>query len=75
MSTAKVSVTLDDDVLAEARRIASGSRQLSAYVNEAVRQANQRHLIMEHLRESEERSGPVPRKFVDEALAAWPDAE
>jgi Arc/MetJ family transcription regulator len=74
MTVAKVSLSLDEDVLSEARDRA-GPRELSSYVNEAVRRQLQHDRIAELLAEMEGRSGPIPEELLDEARKVWRGVE
>lgn len=66
----KVSLSIDEDVLAEARARA-GRRELSSYVNEALRRQLQRDRLAELLAEMEAESGPVPDEVMEEARRPW----
>ena len=70
MAVAKVSLSIDEEVLAEARDRA-GRRELSSYVSDALRRQLQQDRIGELLAEMEERSGPVPDHLMEEARARW----
>jgi Arc/MetJ family transcription regulator len=70
VTASKVSVSLDANVLAEARRRA-GRRQLSSYVNEALRRRLQHDRLAELLAEMEAESGPVPDDVLAEARQMW----
>ncbi|MCU0281746.1 MAG: type II toxin-antitoxin system VapB family antitoxin, partial [Acidimicrobiia bacterium] len=58
MPIAKVSLSLDDDLVAAARSRAGG-RGLSGYVNEALRRRLQRDRLLELLEQMEATAGPV----------------
>jgi hypothetical protein len=58
------------EVLAEAR-IRAGRRELSSYVNEAVRRRLQHDRLAELLAEMEAESGPVPDEILTEARQTW----
>jgi hypothetical protein len=63
MRTEKVSLTLEEELLAEARE-AVGTRGLSSYVNRALRQQLQHDRLAGLLTELEREHGPVePRVF------------
>ncbi len=67
MRAAKISVTLDPKVAAEAREVA-GRGGLSAFVNEALRQQLQAVRLRRLLDEMEAEAGPIPedvRREVD----------
>jgi hypothetical protein len=72
VKTEKVSLSLDAQLLDEARQRAQG-RSLSAYVNEGLRRQvladRQRELLVEWEREH----GPIPEEELAEAAASWPD--
>lgn len=71
MSVEKVSVSLDAEVLAEARgRV--GSRRLSAYVNDAVRRQLRRDALYELLEQMRAANGPVPDGRMEEVRRLWP---
>jgi Arc/MetJ family transcription regulator len=70
VTASKVSLSLDADVLAEARSRA-GRRELSSYVNEAVRRRLQHDRLAELLAEMEAESGPVPDDVLAEARQVW----
>jgi hypothetical protein len=74
MSTEKVSLTLDGELLAEARR-AVGGRGLSGFVNEALRHQMQRERLARLLAELDEEQGPVEPRVVAEVVAEWPAVE
>lgn len=73
MAVSKVSLSIDSDVLAEAREVA-GRRELSAYVNEAVRRQLQRDRLLALLAEMDLDSGPIPDDVMKEARAPWRNA-
>jgi Arc/MetJ family transcription regulator len=64
VAVSKVSLSLDEEVLAEARARV-GRRGLSSYVNEAVR----RQLQHDRLAEMDAEAGPVPEDIMMEARA------
>jgi Arc/MetJ family transcription regulator len=70
VAVAKVSLSIDEDVLDEARERA-GRRELSSYVSEALRRQLQHDRIGELLAEMEERSGPIPEDLMEEARSLW----
>jgi Arc/MetJ family transcription regulator len=70
MSMSKVSLSIDQEVLAEARARA-GRRELSSYVNEALRRQLQRDRLVELLNEMDAESGPVPDDVLEEARRPW----
>ncbi|MGH7512049.1 MAG: hypothetical protein ACREOQ_03890 [Gemmatimonadales bacterium] len=71
MAVEKVSVSLDAEVLTEARgRV--GGRGLSAYVNDAVRRQLRRDALSELLVEMRETNGPVPDEQMREVRRRWP---
>lgn len=71
MPTEKLSLTLEQDVVAQAREKA-GTRGLSAYVNEAVRKQLQHERIVAYLAELDEEFGPVPEAVMEEVRTEWP---
>jgi Arc/MetJ family transcription regulator len=70
VAVSKVSLSLDEQVLAEARARA-GRRELSSYVNEAVRRRLQHDRIGELLAELDAEAGPVPDELMTEARQVW----
>ena len=70
MAVSKVSLSIEEDVLAEARERA-GRRELSAYVNEALQRQLQHDRLGELLAEVESGSGPVPPELLEEARELW----
>jgi Arc/MetJ family transcription regulator len=70
MAVGKVSLSIDEDVLAEARTRA-GRRELSSYVNEALRRQLQRDRLAELLAEMDAESGPIPDDVMEEARRPW----
>jgi hypothetical protein len=71
MATEKVSLTLEEDLLAEARETV-GARGLSGYVNRALRQQLQHDRIAGLLAEFERENGPIDPKLMEEVRRAWP---
>jgi Arc/MetJ family transcription regulator len=70
VAVSKVSLSLDEEVLAEARQRA-GRRELSSYVNDALRRRLQHDRLGDLLAEMEAESGPVPEELLTEARQAW----
>ena len=70
MAASKVSLSIEEDVLAEARERA-GRRELSAYVNEALQRQLQHDRLGELLAEMETESGPIPPELLEEARELW----
>ena len=70
MAVSKVSLSIEEDVLAEARTRV-GRRELSAYVNEALLRQLQHDRIGELLAEMETESGPIPPELLEEARKLW----
>lgn len=70
VAVSKVSLSIDEDVLAEARERA-GRRELSSYVNEALRRQLQRDRLADLLAEMDAESGPVPDDVMEEARQLW----
>jgi len=73
MAVSKVSLSIDEDVLAQARARA-GRRELSSYVNEALRRQLQRDRLGELLAAMDDESGPVPDQAMEEARKPWRSA-
>jgi Arc/MetJ family transcription regulator len=74
MATEKVSLTLDEELVAEARE-AVGSRGLSSYVNRALRHQLQHDRLAGLLAELEQEHGPVEPGAIEEVRRAWPAPE
>jgi len=76
MATSKVSLSIDEDVLTEARERV-GRRELSSYVTDALRNQLQSDRLGELLAEMEAESGPIPEDLMEEARQLWrgPDAK
>lgn len=74
MRTEKVSLTLDEGLLAEARDVV-GTRKLSSYVNRALRLQLQHDRLAGLLAELERESGPIEPGVMEEVRQAWPAAE
>ena len=72
MTTEKVSLTLDED-LVERARAAVGTRSLSGYVNEALRRQLQRDRLVAFLEASDRRVGPVGAEVMEEVRRSWPE--
>lgn len=72
MAVEKVSLSLDREVVARARRIA-GPRGLSGLVNEALRLRLQQERLRALLAEMDAEFGPVQPEAVEEARRTWPD--
>jgi len=71
MATEKVSVSLDDRLVADARdRV--GGRGLSGYLNAALRRQLQRDRIQDLLKELDEEMGPIPGRIMEEVRDLWP---
>ena len=71
MSTEKVSLSLDEALVAEARE-AVGPRGLSGYVNRALWRQLQQDRIAGLLEELEKEHGPIDSQIMDEVRRAWP---
>lgn len=71
MRTEKVSLTLEEELLAEAREVV-GSRGLSSYVNRALRQQLQHDRLAGLLAELEQEKGPIEPQVIEEVRRAWP---
>jgi Arc/MetJ family transcription regulator len=70
MAVSKVSLSLDEEVLAEARERA-GRRELSSYVNDALRRRLQQDRLGDLLAEMDAESGPVPEELLAKARQVW----
>ena len=71
MAVTKVSMSLDADVLAQARERVGG-RGVSAYVNEAVRRQLRRDALADLLAEMQAANGPVDDRLIEEVRRQWP---
>ncbi len=71
MSTEKVSLTLDRELVAEARQVAGG-RALSSYLNRALRNQLQHDRIAGLLAELEREVGPIDPRTMAEVRTEWP---
>jgi Arc/MetJ family transcription regulator len=71
MRAEKVSLTLDEELLAEAREIV-GVRKLSSYVNRALRSQLQHDRVAGLLTELEREHGQVEPRILEEVRQAWP---
>ncbi|MCB1014363.1 MAG: hypothetical protein KDB10_04495 [Acidimicrobiales bacterium] len=70
MSVSKVSLSIDEEVLAEARDRA-GRRELSSYVTDALRRQLQHDRLGELLAELDATAGPIPDDLMEEARQLW----
>ena len=73
MSTEKVSLTLDDELVEQAR-LHAGQRGLSGYVNQALRRQLQRDRLITFLEEGDQAVGPVDESVMGEVRREWPAA-
>jgi hypothetical protein len=74
MATEKVSLTLEEELVAEAREV-GGSRGLSTYVNRALRHQLQHDRLMGLLTDLEQENGPIEPRVIEEVRRAWPAPE
>ncbi len=74
MTVEKVSLSLDPDLVSEARQLA-GRRGLSALVNDALRIKLQHIRITRLLDEMDSEFGPVPEEVSEEVRQQWPPGE
>jgi signal-transduction protein with cAMP-binding, CBS, and nucleotidyltransferase domain len=72
MSAEKVSLTLEKELLAEARVVA-GSRALSRYLNRALRHQLQHDRLAGLLAEAVRQQGPIDPRVLAEVREEWPD--
>ena len=70
MTVSKVSLSIEDAVLTEARQRA-GRRELSAYVSQALSRQLQHDRLGELLAEMEKEAGPIPDELMEEARKLW----
>jgi post-segregation antitoxin (ccd killing protein) len=61
MPTSKVSITLETEVLEDARLQAGGN--LSAFINEAVKKQLRKEFARQLLADRERELGPIPEKY------------
>lgn len=71
MGVDKVSLSLDTELLAEARELA-GPRGLSSLVNDALRVRLQQVRVTRLLDEMDDEFGPVPPAIAEEVARQWP---
>ncbi len=71
MATAKVSLILDEPLLAAARELV-GRRELSRYVNQALCRQLQHDRLAGLLEELEQEVGPVEQPVMEEVRRLWP---
>ena len=71
MATEKVSLSLDEELLAGAREVV-GIRGLSGYVNRALRRQLQRDRVAALLAEFDSEFGPVDPQLEEEVRREWP---
>lgn len=71
MTAHKVSLSLDADLLAEAKDLA-GPRGLSSLVNDALRVHLQQVRVSRLLDEMDDEFGPVPPEVAEEVAREWP---
>lgn len=70
MSVAKVSLSLDEAALDEAKSRV-GSRELSAYVSSALIRKLRHDRIGDLLKQMDDESGPVPAEMLADARDIW----
>ncbi|MGH3797531.1 MAG: hypothetical protein ACRDSP_21900 [Pseudonocardiaceae bacterium] len=73
MAITKISVSVDADLVAEARELA-GRRGLSALINDALRVRLQHARVGRLLDEMDEEFGPVPAAIEEAVHREWPAA-
>ena len=71
VATEKVSLTLEEELIGEARE-AAGGRGLSGYVNRALRNQLQHDRLTALLAELESECGPIDSQVMEEVRRAWP---
>jgi post-segregation antitoxin (ccd killing protein) len=67
----KVSVTIDEEILAEARGLAPGGN-LSALVNDALSERVRRERLRTLLADEAATAGPMPVALTDHVTRQWP---
>ncbi|MGH3262936.1 MAG: hypothetical protein ACRDNS_13160, partial [Trebonia sp.] len=73
MTVAKVSMSLDAEVLAQTRERVGG-RGVSSYVNEAIRRQLRRDALSDLLAQMRAENGPVADEQMKEVRRLWPGA-
>ena len=71
MPTEKVSLTLEQELVAQARE-AVGARGLSSYINRALRHQLQRDRLTAYLAEFVKEHGPIEAELLEEVRQEWP---
>lgn len=71
MPTSRVSLRLDEGLVAEARKL-TGPSGLSSYVNRALGRQLQKGRMVGFLKELEEEAGPIDADILEEIRHAWP---
>jgi hypothetical protein len=71
MGTVRISLTLDMELLAEARAVAGG-RALSRYLNRALRNQLQHDRLAGLLAALAQDHGPIDPQVMEEVRGAWP---
>jgi hypothetical protein len=71
MATEKVSLSLEEELVVEAREVV-GARGLSSYVNRALRHQLQRDRLTGLLADLEQEHGPIEPQVIEEVRQAWP---
>jgi Arc/MetJ family transcription regulator len=71
MAVKKVSISVDETLLEEARKVA-GARGLSSFVNDALRVRLQHERLRRLLDEMDAEHGPVPEEEIARARKLWP---
>lgn len=71
MATARISLTLDEALLSAARELV-GRRELSRYVNQALRFQLRRDKLAGLLEELEQEAGPIERRDMEDVRRLWP---
>jgi Arc/MetJ family transcription regulator len=74
VAVSKVSLSIEEEVLAEARTRA-GRRELSSYVSEALRRQLQHDRLGELLADLAVEAGPIPAELMEEARQLWRDPD
>jgi len=70
MATVKVSISLDEQLLAEAKRLAPDGN-LSAYISSALLKECKLEAAREWLAEQEAEFGPIPQERLDAVEKQW----
>lgn len=71
MGASKVSITVDEEMLAEAKRYAGSN--LSSWMNDALTQKVKLERARAFLAEERSSKGDIPRHLIEEVGSNWPE--